>query len=338
MTGQLRGSRRLRAMGWLVLVCALAALPALLGTYYTNLFVNFAIFAVFSVSLNLLLSFTGLFSFGHAIFFGAGGYGTALALKHISGLPLLPALGAGVLVAVVLALLLSLVVARLSGTAFAMLHLAFAQVMYVIALKLRAVTGGEDGIGNFPIPPLTIPGIASFPMKDSPQNFYYFAIVVLGLSLWLMWHLTRTPFGQVLLAVRENAKRTQYLGFNVPQSKAIVYVVSAAFAGVAGSIYGLFHNLVSADGALGAGVSFTPIINIMIGGIGTFVGPVLGTAVFQVIEELVSRYTDKVELVMGITFVLVILFTPQGILGIARALRQKWLASAAPGVAEKRSA
>ena len=112
----------------------------------------------------------------------------------------------------------------------------------------------------------------------------------------------------------------------------------AAFAGVAGSIYGLFHNLVSADGALGAAVSFTPIINIMIGGIGTFVGPVLGTAVFQVIEELVSRYTDKVELVMGITFVLVVLFTPQGILGIARALRQKWLASAAPGVAKTRDA
>ena len=328
----------LRAAAWLALGCALAALPPLFGTYYANLFVNFAIFAVFSVSLNLLLSFTGLFSFGHAIFFGAGGYGTALALKHVAGLPLLPAVGAGVLAAVLLALILCLVVARLSGTAFAMLHLAFAQVMYVVALKLRAVTGGEDGIGNFPIPPLTIPGIASFPMKDSPQNFYYFAIVLLGLSLWLMWYVTKTPFGQVQLAIRENAKRTEYLGFNVPQSKSLVYVISAAFAGIAGSIYGLFHNLVSADGALGAAVSFTPIINIMIGGIGSFFGPVLGTAVFQVIEEVVSRFTDKVELVMGITFVLVILFTPQGILGIARAIRQKWVASSTQGAAQSRSA
>ena len=327
----------LRAGAWLALVCALTALPALLGTYYTNLFVNFAIFAVFSVSLNLLLSFTGLFSFGHAIFFGAGGYGTALALKHIAGLPLLLAVGAGVLAAVLLALILCLVVARLSGTAFAMLHLAFAQVMYVVALKLRAVTGGEDGIGNFPIPPLTIPGIASFPMKDSPQNFYYFAIALLGLSLWLMWYITKTPFGQVQLAIRENAKRTEYLGFNVPQSKSLVYVISAAFAGVAGSIYGLFHNLVSADGALGAAVSFTPIINIMIGGIGSFFGPVLGTAIFQIIEELVSRFTDQVELVMGITFVLVILFTPQGILGIVRALRQRWLAGSTRA-AQSRSA
>lgn len=328
----------LRPAAWLVLAGALAALPPLFGVYYANLFVNFAIFAVFSVSLNMLLSFTGLFSFGHAIFFGAGGYGTALALKHIPGLPLLPALAAGVLAAVLLALILCPVVARLSGTAFAMLHLAFAQVMYVIALKLRAVTGGEDGIGNFPIPPLTIPGLASFPMKDSPQNFYYFAIVVLGLSLWLMWHLTRTPFGQVQLAIRENAKRTAYLGYNVPLSKAVVYVLAAAFAGVAGSIYGLFHNLVSADGALGTVVSFAPIINIMIGGIGSFFGPVLGTAVFQIIEELVSRYTDKVELVMGLTFVLVILFVPGGILGIARALRQRWLDRSARSPARRPAA
>jgi branched-chain amino acid transport system permease protein len=210
--------------------------------------------------------------------------------------------------------------------------------MYVIALKLRAVTGGEDGIGNFPIPPLTIPGVASFPMKDSPQNFYYFAVVVLGLSLWFMWHLTKTPFGQAQLAIRENAKRTAYLGYHVPRTKAVVYVIAATFAGVAGSIYSLFHNLVSADGALGAVVSFAPIINIMIGGIGSFFGAVLGTAVFQLIEELVGRFTDKVELVMGMTFVLVILYAPGGILGIARALRQKWLAAPAGDAAERRSA
>ena len=120
-------NRILRRSGWVLALAMLAALPVALGPYYTNLFVNFAVFAVFSVSLNLLLGYTGLFSFGHAMFFGAGGYGTALALKHISGLALLPALGAGVLVASVLALILCPIVVRLSGTAFAMLHLAFAQ-------------------------------------------------------------------------------------------------------------------------------------------------------------------------------------------------------------------
>ena len=323
----------LRWSGWASVLCVLAAIPSVLGPYYTNLFVSFAVFAVFSVSLNLLLGFTGLFSFGHAMFFGAGGYGTALALKHIAGIALLPALGLGVLAAAALALVLCPIVVRLSGTAFAMLHLAFSQVMYVLALKFRAITGGEDGIGNFPIPPLTIPGLASFPMKDSPGNFYYFAITVLGLSLWLMWYFTKTPFGQIQLGIRENAKRVDYLGFRVPHSKAVIYVVSAAFAGVAGSIYGLFHNLVSADGSLGALVSFAPIINIMIGGIGSFLGPVLGTAIFQIIEELVSRFTDKVELVIGLALVLVIMYAPMGVLGTARALKQKWSGAAAAGSA-----
>ena len=193
-------------IGWVVLLGVLAAIPAAFGPYYTNLFVTFAIFAVFSVSLNLLLGYTGLFSFGHAMFFGAGGYGTALALKHISGLALLPAFGAGVLAAVVLALILCPVVVRVSGTAFAMLHLAFAQVMYVLALKLSGITGGEDGIGNFPIPPLTIPGLVSIPMKDSPENFYYFAIAILGLSLWLMWFFTKTPFGHYEMIEQGNFK------------------------------------------------------------------------------------------------------------------------------------
>jgi branched-chain amino acid transport system permease protein len=311
-------------IGWVALFGVLAAIPTAFGPYYTNVFVTFAIFAVFSVSLNLLLGYTGLFSFGHAMFFGAGGYGTALALKHLSGVALLPAFGLGVLAAVVLALILCPVVVRVSGTAFAMLHLAFAQVMFVLALKLRAITGGEDGIGNFPIPPLTIPGLVSIPMKDSPENFYYFAIAILGLSLWLMWFFTKTPFGQIQLGIRENAKRVDYLGFKVPQTKAVIYVLSGAFAGVAGSVYGLFHNLVSADGSLGVLVSFAPIINIMIGGIGSFLGPVLGTAIFQIIEELVSRYTDRVELVMGLTFVLVIMYAPMGALGVMKLLKQKW--------------
>ena len=318
--------RALPALSWVAGAVALAVLPTAVGPYYTNVFVTFAIFSVFSVSLNLLLGYTGLFSFGHAMFFGAGGYGTALALKHASGLALLPAVGAGVLASLVLALVLAPIVVRVSGTAFAMLHLAFSQVLYVLALKLRAITGGEDGIGNFPIPPLNIPGVASLPMKDSPQNFYYFAIVLLALSLWLMWFFTKTPFGQVQLAIRENAKRTDYLGFKVPQSKAVIYLVSAAFAGVSGSLYGLFHNLVSADGAFGALVSFAPIINIMIGGIGSFMGPILGTALFLVIEEVTSRFTERVELVIGLIFVFVIMFAPLGVLGTAKMLKQKWLA------------
>ncbi|MBW2482184.1 MAG: branched-chain amino acid ABC transporter permease, partial [Deltaproteobacteria bacterium] len=137
---------------WIVLLAALAFYPKVFGIYYTNVFISFAIFALFSVSYNLLLGYTGLLSFGHAMFFGVGGYGTALALEHVEGMPLIVSVLLGAVAAIALALILCPIVVRVSGTAFAMLHLAFGQLMYVLALKLRGITGGEDGIGGFPIP------------------------------------------------------------------------------------------------------------------------------------------------------------------------------------------
>jgi branched-chain amino acid transport system permease protein len=312
---------------WIALVAALAVYPKLFGIYYTNLFVTFAVFAIFSVSFNLLLGYTGLLSFGHAMFFGAGGYGTALALKHIHGLPLLPAVLIGLVSAAVLALMLCPLVIRVSGTAFAMLHLAFGQLMHMLAYKLRNITGGEDGIGGFRIPGFGIPGVVSINMK-APENFYYFAIIVLGISLWMMWFFTKTPFGQIQVGVRDNAKRIDYLGFKVPQTKAVVYVVAAAFAGVAGSIYALFQNLIS-SGALDIFTSFAPITMTMVGGIGSFLGPVLGAAIIQIIEELTTRFTEQVELVVGLILILVIVFVPMGGVGLLKMLRQQWLARSA---------
>jgi branched-chain amino acid transport system permease protein len=204
-----------------------------------------------------------------------------------------------------------------------MLHLAFGELMYVLALKLRNITGGEDGIGGFPIPPLHIPGFISIDMK-SPENFYYFAIACLGVSLWVLWFFTKTPFGQIQIGVRDNPTRIEYLGFKVPQTKAVVYVVSAAFAGVAGSIYALFQNLISSS-SLGVLTSFAPITITMVGGVGSFFGPVCGAAILQVMEELTSRYTEQVELVMGLILILVIMFAPMGFVGVINLLKQKWL-------------
>ncbi|HEY5497007.1 MAG TPA: branched-chain amino acid ABC transporter permease [Syntrophales bacterium] len=322
---------------WLVLLVILVFYPKIFGVYYTNVFVTFAVFAVYAVALNVLLGFTGLLSFGHAMFFGAGGYGTALALKHIEGLALLPAIGIGFLSATVLAMILCPLVVRVSGTAFAMMHLAFGQLLYVLALKLRGITGGEDGIGNFPIPPFSIPGLISIPMKGAPENFYYLAMVILGVSLWLMWFFTKTPFGQIQVGLRDNAKRIDYLGYKVPQSKAVIYVISGAFAGVAGSVYGLFHNLVSADGSLGILVSFAPITAAMIGGIGSFFGPILGTAVFQIIEEVTIRFTDRVELVMGVILIMVIMFAPRGIVGFITTMKQRWQSPSAAGAKKEKT-
>ncbi len=313
---------------WIILLSALVLYPKAFGIYYTNVFVIFAIFALFAVSYNLLLGYTGLLSFGHAMFFGIGAYGTALALEHVEGMPLVASVLMGALAAIVLALILCPIMVRVSGTAFAMLHLAFGQLMYVLALKLRGITGGEDGIGGFPIPELNIFGIASIDMAD-PLNFYYFAVTVLGLSVLFLWFFTKTPFGSIMVAMRDNAKRVDYMGFKVPQSKTVIYTISGCFAGVAGSIYALFQNLISADDGFHVMVSFAPIIMTMVGGIGSFFGPIMGAGIFGIIEELTSRYTERVELVMGLILILVILYAPLGFVGFINFVKQKFVKTAA---------
>ena len=308
---------------WAVILAILLIYPRAFGIYFTNVFVIFAIYALFSVSFNLLLGYTGLLSFGHAMYFGAGGYATALALTHIEGLSLLVALLIGLLGSVLLALIICPIVVRVSGAAFAMLHLAFAQLMYVLALKLRGITGGEDGIGGFPIPPFNIPGVISIDMTD-PLNFYYFAMAVLGVSLWILWFFTKTPFVQIMVSIRDNAKRVDYMGFKVPQSKAVIYVFAGGFAGVAGSIYAMFQDLVSADGALHILNSFAPILITMVGGVGSFFGPICGAAIFGIIDELTTRYTERVELVMGVILIVVIMYFPMGFMGLLGFIRGKW--------------
>ena len=148
------------------------------------------------------------------------------------------------------------------------------------------------------------------------------------MSVWIIWFFTKTPFGQIQVGVRDNATRIDYLGFKVPQTKAVIYVVAAAFAGVAGSVYALFQNLISSE-ALNVLKSFTPITMTMVGGIGSFFGPILGAAIIQIIEELTTRYTEQVELVVGLILILVIMFAPMGCVGLVRSLKQKWFVRSA---------
>ena len=316
-------NKTLKWILWVAGAVFLVLYPRVFGIYYSNVFVTFGIFALYATSYNLLLGYTGLLSFGHAMFFGIGAYGTALALTHINGFPLIPALLAGVLAAILLALILCPIMVRVSGTAFAMLHLAFGGLMYVLALKLRHITGGEDGIGGFDIPPFSIPGVVSFDMTD-PLLFFYFAMAVIVGSIWVLWFFTKTPFGQIMIAVRENAKRVDYLGFRVPQTKAVIYVFSGAFCGMAGSVYALFQNLISAQDGFHVMTSFVPIMMTMGGGIGSFFGPIFGAGIFGLLEELTTRYTERVELVFGLVLVVVIMYVPMGFVGIFQMIKAKW--------------
>ena len=300
-----------------------AIFPHVFGIYYTNFFVAFAIFSLYAVTLNLLLGYMGVLSFGHAMFFGTGAYATALALTHIKGFPLLPAVLVGGMAGGMLALILSPLLVRVSGTAFAMLTLAFGQFIFVVALKYREVTGGEDGIGGYPIPPFNIPGVVSIDMTDK-INFYYFAIAVIAVCLFILWFYTKTPFGSLVVGIRDNAMRIDYLGFKLPQIKAVNLIVCGTFAGIAGAVHALLMKLVSTVGVLDIHTSFTPILMAYIGGVGSFFGPIIGSGVLHLLEDLVIRFTERIGLVNGAIFILVVLYAPMGLVGLFREAKAKW--------------
>jgi branched-chain amino acid transport system permease protein len=306
-----------------IIILLLIGLPRLVSFYYLNLFLAFAIFSLYAVTLNLQLGYMGVLSFGHAMFFGTGAYATALALRHISGFPLLPTILVGGLAAGLLALVLSPLLVRVSGTAFSMLTLAFGQLIFVAALKYRELTGGEDGIGGFPIPPLTIPGLVSFDMADK-INFYYFAVAVVVLCLVLLWSYTKTPFGSHILGVRDNALRMDFLGFNLAQTKAINLTVCGVFAGIAGAVHALLMKLVSTVGVLDINTSFKPIMMAYIGGVGSFFGPLIGSGILHILEDVVIRFTERIGLVNGAIFILVVLFAPTGLVGLFNTAKTKW--------------
>ena len=300
---------------WGVVFVFVTIFPHVFSIYFTNLFLAFAIFSLYAVTLNLLLGYMGVLSFGHAMFFGTGAYATAIVLTYIQGFPLLPAVLVGGFAGGMLALILSPLLVRVSGTAFAMLTLAFGQLIFVLALKYREVTGGEDGIGGYSVPPLNIPGVVSIDMTNQ-INFYYFALAVIVVCLFVLWFYTKTPFGSVVMAVRDNALRTDYLGFKLSQTKAVNLIVSGAFAGIAGAINALLQKLVSTVGVLDISTSFAPVMMAYIGGIGSFFGPIFGSGIIYLLEDLAIRITERIGLVNGVIFILVVLFAPTGLVGL----------------------
>lgn len=307
---------------WILVAGVLVVYPRALGIVYTNIFIYFAIFAVFAASLNMLVSYTGLLSFGHALFYGIGAYTTALTLDSIEGLGLFVAILIGGLAGGATAFIVSPLLNRVKATAFALLTLALGQLAYMACLKLRFLTHGEDGVGGYPIPDLNIAGVMSIDMMPV-QNFYYLAVAVLGICLLLMWFLTKTPFGSIMTGIRDNPQRMDFLGFHIPLTKCLVFTLSGFFAGIAGAVYALFQNLVTPDGAFHVMTSFAPIMMVYVGGIGTFAGPIVGSAVMTIIEELATRYTTQLALFNGILLVLVVMYFRTGFVGLYQMAKQK---------------
>ena len=298
----------------LAAVLALAMLPWVLARHQLSLLTDLLIFGLFALSLDLIMGYTGMVSFGHAAYFGLGAYGSALVLIHF-GQPIPVALLAGALLAGVIAAPVGWFSTRATGIYFAMLTLAFAQLLYTVAYKWRDLTGGSDGIAGVPKTALFWGG----PSLASPRAFYFVVAAAVVLSLLLCRALTRSPFGRALQAVRENERRFIALGRDPRPFKVVVFVIAAVFAGLAGALFAPFRGFASPEVMFWV-LSGQGLMMVITGGIGTLVGPIVGAMVFILVQEILSSYTEHWMIFTGAIFVLMVVFLPGGLVGTARRL------------------
>jgi branched-chain amino acid transport system permease protein len=295
---------------WALLLLAPYWMPPLGG--YTALGTRVLVLALAAMSVNFLLGFTGVLSFGHAAYFGLGAYGAGLALKHLTASTPLSILAGMVLGGVAGAILGALIVRR-RGVYFAMVTIAFGQVFYYIAFQWSSLTGGDDGLRGFSRQPLDF-GAFSIDILSNDTAFYYFVLFFFALVTGAMALILHSPFGRTMLAIRENERRARFLGIAVERHIWIAFTLSCFFAGAAGALYALTNNFADPRG-LHYSQSGDFVMMAVMGGMRTFWGPLLGAVVFVVLQDYLSSLTVNWMFFIGLMFVLVVLFFPRGLLG-----------------------
>jgi branched-chain amino acid transport system permease protein len=304
---------------WLLL----ALLPALpfMSKFYLLLAFDALLFGTIAMALDLLMGYTGLVSFGHAAFFGLGAYASAILLER-GIVSLWACLAFAVLVAGLYALVVSFFATARRGIYFALLTLIFAEVVYTF-FRYTQTFGGSDGIQGVPSPRLF--GDVAI---DSPLRNYYLVLVYLGLAYLACRVLVTSHFGRVLVAIRENEDRARFLGYNVQRYKMAVCMISALLTGLGGALYPGRSGFATPDLMLWT-VSGEFIIMVMIGGLGTLAGPIVGGAFFVLLQEKVSSYVDWYFIVIGLVLIFIVLFMPRGLLGIRELLGgRRWRTTA----------
>ena len=263
------------------------------------------IFAIFGLGLNLLLGYTGMLSFGQATFFGSAAYVAGYLLKHYA-INVFLALAVGTGVGALSALLVGYLCVQRSGIYFIMLTFALNQLFYFIAYQWTTVTGGEDGMPGIPRPALF-----GIDFRD-PLNYYVFVSVVFLTALWLMKRVVESPLGRILQAIRENEVRAEAVGYNVARFKLLAFVIGGAFSGVAGVLYAMLFGIVPLE-AISFVFSGNVVFATLIGGSGSLYGPIIGSFVFIWLSESVSLLWARWPLLLGVAFVIVVLFLRGGV-------------------------
>jgi branched-chain amino acid transport system permease protein len=301
----------IRKIGWALVLAGGLLLPM---RVYPVLATDILAWTLFAASFDILTGYTGLLSFGHAAYFGVGAY-TAGILALRAGVPYPLNALAGAVVGGALGLPLMALAIRRRGIYFAMITLAFGQMVFYVINEWRSLTGGENGTQGIPRI-----GIGGLPIASSTA-YYYAALPLAALGLLLCWRIVRSPFGRVLVAIRENEVRTQTLGYAVSRFKLLAAVLSCTLSGLAGGIWVINHGFVALD-TVHWSTSGTVVVMVLLGGMATRLGPLVGAALVLLLRDFLSTWTDAWGVVTGAIFIVVILIFRQGIVGTIERLLQ----------------
>ncbi|HEX4233131.1 MAG TPA: branched-chain amino acid ABC transporter permease [Caldimonas sp.] len=282
---------------------------------YTELACRVVILGLAAMALNFLLGFTGVLSFGHAAYFGLGAYGAAMSIKFFTASTPL-AIIVGVIVGTAAAAAIGALIVKLRGVYFAMVTIAFGQVFYFITFRWNTVTGGDDGLTGWHREPLHL-GFANIDIAGNDKAFYYLVLLLFAVAVAMMAMLLRSPLGRSLIAIRENERRARFLGIPVERHIWIAFVISGCFAALAGTLYALLSNFTDPR-SLHWTLSGNFVIMAVLGGMRSFWGPLIGAAIFVVLQDYVSSHTENWMSFIGLFFVLVVTFFPRGVLGIIK--------------------
>ena len=292
---------------WLGLVLiATIILPLVIGEYWIHVAVEILIMGLFAMSFNMIFGYMGQLSFGHAAYFGAGAYATGLLMVK-TPVPLPVCLVISMLTAGLLALIIGYFCVRLTGIYFAILTLAFGQLLYYIIFQWYSFTGGDNGLQGI-VPPNWLLSVTAY---------YYFALFIVAAALIVMWLISESPFGYTMRAIRDNAERTRFIGINVRKYMLVNFVVAGMFAGLAGGLLGPFERSIAPD-LCNWQQSGVPVFMTVIGGPLSFLGPMIGSVIYTFLFAFVTGFTEYWPLTIGLIIIVVVLYMPGGILGLVR--------------------
>jgi branched-chain amino acid transport system permease protein len=304
-----------------LILAVLAAFPFLAkNRFYISLANEMLIYGLLALSLDVMLGYTGLLSFMHNAYLGIGAYIVGIFLIHVSAASLWLAMLVGVTGTCLIALPVGWVQVRTGGLAFALLTLAFGMMFYTIVWKWYAVTGGDDGLMGVPATSVSLAGIVLGKTKD-PKVIYLFSLAVVTICFLATRRIIRSPFGAVLEAIRENEERAAFIGIPVRLYKLLGWMLACLLAGVAGSLFVVYKGYIgpiTMSAFAGAGV----LMMVLLGGMGSLWGPMVGAAIFIFIQDYISTKTEHWEIYLGLVVILLVLFMPKGVAGMGEHLQR----------------